>query len=110
MYLKTLEIAERLAKAEPDRADVQVDLVISLVKIAAAAVPPSRPPLERALAILLGLEEEGRLAPADQPKIEALRQMLAGRGRRLAGWLVLREKLCRRIRALVQPRRHRPKP
>ena len=111
-YQGALEIAERLAKAEPDRADIQVDLVNSLVRIATAAVaaPPSRPPLERALAILLGLEEEGRLAPADQPKIEALRQMLAGRGRRLAGWLVLREKLCRRIRALVQPRRHRPKP
>jgi len=109
-YQGALEIAERLAKAEPDRADYQRDLVVSLERIATAAAPPSRPPLERALAILLALEAEGRLAPADQPMIEDLRQRLAGRGRRLAGWAVLREKVCRRLSALLPTRRHRLKP
>jgi hypothetical protein len=73
-YQGSLEIAERLAKAEPDRADYQLDLVISLVKIGTAAA--GRSMLEQALAILLRLDLQGRLAPADQPKIEALRQML----------------------------------
>ena len=73
-YQQLLEIAERLAKAEPDRADYQLDLVISLVKIGTAAA--GRSMLEQALVILLRLDLQGRLAPADQPKIEALRQML----------------------------------
>jgi tetratricopeptide (TPR) repeat protein len=77
-YQGSLEIAERLAKAEPDRADAELDLVISLVKIGTVAEPVERPPLERALAILLRLDQQGRLAPADQPKIGALRQMLGG--------------------------------
>jgi hypothetical protein len=42
------------------------------------AQPVERPPLEQALAILLRLDQQGRLAPADQPKIEAIRQMLGG--------------------------------
>jgi tetratricopeptide (TPR) repeat protein len=77
-YQGSLEIAERLAKAEPDRADYQLDLVISLVKIGTVVEPADRAPLQQALAILLRLEQQGRLAPADQPKIEALRQMLGG--------------------------------
>ena len=77
-YQGSLEIAERLAKAEPDRADYQLDLVISLVKIGTMAEPVDRPPLEQALAILLRLDQQARLAPADQPKIGALRQMLGG--------------------------------
>ena len=67
-----------MAKAEPDRADYQLDLVISLVKIGTMAEPVDRPPLEQALAILLRLDQQARLAPADQPKIGALRQMLGG--------------------------------
>jgi tetratricopeptide (TPR) repeat protein len=77
-YQGSLEIRERLAKAEPDRADTQLDLVISLVKIGTVVEPVDRPPLEQALAILLRLDQQGRLAPADQPKIGALRQMLGG--------------------------------
>ena len=77
-YQGSLEIRERLAKAEPDRADAQLDLVISLVKIGTVVEPADRAPLQQALAILLRLEQQGRLAPADQPKIEALRQMLGG--------------------------------
>ncbi len=75
-YSSSLEIRERLAKSEPERADYQLDLVVSLVKVATAGDSPARPPLERALALLLELDRQGRLAPADQPKIEALRQML----------------------------------
>jgi hypothetical protein len=55
-----------------------VDLVISLVKIGTVVEPADRAPLQQALAILLRLEQQGRLAPADQPKIEALRQLLGG--------------------------------
>jgi hypothetical protein len=40
-YAKVLAIAERLAKAEPDRTDYQVDLVISLVRIGMSE-PPSQ--------------------------------------------------------------------
>ncbi len=67
-----------MAKAEPDRADYQLDLVVSLVKVGTMVQPVERPPLEQALAILLRLDQQGRLAPADQPKIEAIRQMLGG--------------------------------
>ena len=78
MYLKDLDIAERLAKAEPGRADLQIDLASSLVKAGLAADPPSAAPLQRALSLLETLERQGRLAPADQPKIAALRELLAG--------------------------------
>ena len=67
----SLAIAERLARQEPDRADFQVDVVNSLVRIG------DRRSLERALEILLRLKQEGRLQPADEPKIEGLREMLA---------------------------------
>ena len=50
--------------------------MISLVKIGTVVEPADRTLLKQALAILLQLEQQGRLAPADQPKIEALRQLL----------------------------------
>jgi hypothetical protein len=75
-YLKDLAIAERLAQAEPDRADYQVDLAISLTRVGIAGGSFAREPLERALAILLTLQKEGRLAPADEPKIAAVRELL----------------------------------
>ena len=75
-YARSLAIAERLAKAEPDRADLQMDHVISLVKVATFAEPATRALLEQALAILLQLDQQGRLVHADQQKIVALRQML----------------------------------
>ena len=53
--------------------------MVSYVKVASADSPPDRPLLERALALLLTLEEQGRLAPADQAKIGALQEML-GKG------------------------------
>ncbi|MFM8937263.1 MAG: tetratricopeptide repeat protein, partial [Vulcanococcus sp.] len=78
MYLNSLQIRERLATAEPDRADLQIDLATSLVKTGLAADPPSPAQLQRALTLLETLERQGRLAPADQPKIPALRELLAG--------------------------------
>ncbi|MFN6338092.1 MAG: TIR domain-containing protein [Cyanobacteriota bacterium] len=77
-YQGSLEIRERLSKAEPERADYQRDLVISLVKIGTVADPVDRAMLQSALAILESLERQGRLAPADQPKIAAIHEMLAG--------------------------------
>ncbi len=69
-YEKQLAIAERLARQEPQRADFQVDVAISLARIG------DRASLERGLEILLGLKQEGRLQPVDEPKIGALRKML----------------------------------
>ncbi|MBV8589907.1 MAG: hypothetical protein JO212_07580 [Acetobacteraceae bacterium] len=77
MYLKALAIGERLAQAEPDRADYQVDLVNALVRRAILeGESGGRPYLARALSILETLKAEGRLAPADEPKIAALHRML----------------------------------
>ncbi len=70
-FEKALAIAEQLARQEPDRADFQVDVVNSLVRTR------DRASLERGLEILLRLQQEGRLQPADEPKIEALTKMLA---------------------------------
>jgi hypothetical protein len=76
-YAKALAIAERLAKAEPDRADYQVDLVISLVRIGMSE-PPSQELLIQALNILQQLEQEGRLAPEHSAKIGALQEIIDG--------------------------------
>jgi hypothetical protein len=74
-YASSLAIAERLAKAEPDRADYQVDFVNSLVKIGTSE-PPSIEPLVKALKILQALEQEGRLSPEHSLKIGALQKMI----------------------------------
>ncbi|HET8799501.1 MAG TPA: tetratricopeptide repeat protein, partial [Thermoanaerobaculia bacterium] len=74
--LKSLAIRERLAEAEPDRADYQVDLATSLRFVGLLGPSPSRPLLERALAILQRLHAEGRLAPQDQRKIANLEKTL----------------------------------
>ena len=71
LFEKALTIAERLARREPDRADFQVAVAVSLARIG------DRVSLERGLEILLRLQQEGRLQPADEPQIEALRKMLA---------------------------------
>src|SRR5205823_4785451 len=75
---KDLAIAERLAAAEPDRADYQVDLVISLVNVGTNEKPTDNERLQRALSIILALKREGRLAPADEPKIAAVQAVLSG--------------------------------
>jgi len=78
-YLKSLGIRERLAQAEPDRADYQVDLAISLVRVGTARTRADRGLLERALQILRTLEEQGRLMEEDKPKIPALEAMISPR-------------------------------
>jgi len=61
---------------EPDRADYQVDLAISLYRVGIAGDSFAREPIERALAILLALHEAGRLAPQHESMIPALREAL----------------------------------
>ena len=79
-YLKALAIAERLAQAEPDRADYQRDLAISLSSAVTASGSFAREPIERALAILLTLQQAGRLVPGHESKIAALRDLLGSEG------------------------------
>jgi tetratricopeptide (TPR) repeat protein len=74
-FQSSLTIRERLAEAEPDRADFQVDLASSLVKVGLEGIG-GRANFERALSILETLKSQGRLSPADEPKIEALRSLL----------------------------------
>jgi hypothetical protein len=75
-YEGLLKIHERRAQAEPDRADYQVDLAISLSRVGTAGDSPAHKPLERALAILETLQLAGRLPPADEPMITALKALL----------------------------------
>ena len=73
-------ILERLAAAEPARADYQRDLAASLATIGASDGADSPEQLQRALSILEGLKDSGRLSPVDEPMIPALREMLRERG------------------------------
>lgn len=77
-YLKSLEIAERLAQAEPDRADYQLDLVISLVPLGRMNDLEGLQH-QRALMILNTMKEAGVLDPADEPMIPALQAMIRDR-------------------------------
>jgi energy-converting hydrogenase A subunit M len=81
-YKKDLEITERLAKQEPDRADYQTDLVVSLYR--AAAINPENiiSVLERALAILHDLDSEGRLEPAKRDWIIMLEKKIRNLGKK----------------------------
>ena len=76
-YLKDLAIAEMLANAEPDRADYQRDLVISLVRIAPISGDRAKEVLHQALDILESLQATGRLDPVDEPMIAAVQQLIA---------------------------------
>ena len=78
-YLKALRHRRALAQAEPDRADYQVDLAISLTRVGTAADSFSPEPIERALAILLKLQDEGRLAPDRESMIAQVRELLRRR-------------------------------
>ncbi|MBI1356501.1 MAG: CHAT domain-containing protein [Acidobacteria bacterium] len=77
-YGRALAIREALAQQESGRADLAVELAVCLANI------PHPELLERALGILVGLRDEGRLAPIDEPKIAAaeglLQEMRAARG------------------------------
>ena len=69
-YQKALEIRERLVVQEPERADYQTDLVVSLVRTA------TRESLERALAILRRLEQQHKLTAQQADWIGVLEQAL----------------------------------
>ncbi|MEM9156365.1 MAG: CHAT domain-containing protein [Cyanobacteria bacterium P01_F01_bin.33] len=73
-YANALAIRERLAAAEPERADYQRDLSFSLVRV--AAMDGDIDSLQRALSLLLALQESGRALPNDEAAIAAIRQML----------------------------------
>ena len=76
-FAKALAISERLARDEPDRADFQRDLVVSLVRQAEIADGvAARDYLQRALGIVEALQASGRLGPADAGMLPALRQRL----------------------------------
>jgi len=74
-YGKSVAVMERLAAAEPGRADLQLGLMSSLASAGVATGDRGR--IEQALGILRILDGEGRLPPAEQPKIAILESMLA---------------------------------
>ena len=76
-FSDSLSIRQKLTSAEPDRADYQIDLVISLFKTASVDETLAATNLKQALSLLLNLKASGRLQPADEPKIDAIEQMLA---------------------------------
>jgi tetratricopeptide (TPR) repeat protein len=75
-FSSALRIRQRLVDADPGRADYQVELVVPLARIGSIKGSAGRPELERALSILETLKSQGRLSPADEPKIEAVRSLL----------------------------------
>jgi tetratricopeptide (TPR) repeat protein len=75
-YQSALGIAERLAQAEPERADYQRDLAISLWRVGEAENPADIKFLKRALAILESLKDDGRLATADEWMIPELKRLI----------------------------------
>jgi hypothetical protein len=79
-YGELLERHERLAQAEPDRADYQRDLAVSHVRLGMMEDETSESHLKQALAILMSLKQAGRLDPVDEPYIDQLRQTLRERG------------------------------
>jgi len=69
-YEQALGIRERLVELDPANAGYKIDLVVSLTR---AGTPEA---LERALAILRGLEQEGRLSPRHAAWIAWIEQKL----------------------------------
>ncbi|HEV7515298.1 MAG TPA: hypothetical protein VGR07_03270 [Thermoanaerobaculia bacterium] len=76
-YRKDLDIAERLAKAEPNRADYQTDLVVSLMRMVQIEPANATVHLERALSILTTLRDTKSLLPKFEPWISSLEKQLA---------------------------------
>lgn len=80
MFVEAQRIHERLAQAEPDRADYQRDLVVSHWRLGLMEDEKSDWHLKQALAILVSLKQAGRLDPVDEPYLDQLRQTLRERG------------------------------
>jgi hypothetical protein len=76
-YGQLLRRYERLAQAEPGRADYQRDLIVSWVKMSDIEPARTREHLSRALAIAHSLYDQGRLAPADAWMVDDLTRRLA---------------------------------
>ena len=79
MAREAAKILERRTKAEPDRADYQRDLVVSLIRVG------RREDLDRALTILDPLRERGALTAQQQEWPELIRQMLDDLGKGAGG-------------------------
>jgi hypothetical protein len=75
-FAKSLAIIERLAQAEPGRADYQRDLIVSWVKMSEIDTARAREHLSRALSIARRLYDEGRLAPVDAWMVDELARRL----------------------------------
>jgi hypothetical protein len=71
-YEQALEVAEKLARANPSSAAAQRDLIVSYWKL--AQVTGDKSWWKRALDVAETLHREGRLAPKDAWMIETLRQ------------------------------------
>lgn len=76
-YRLLLAAADERVRREPDRADYQRDLAISLVDM--GVLSGNTEELSRALAIPSALAKGGRLDPVDRPRLERLERTL-GRG------------------------------
>ena len=77
---KALAIAQRLAQAEPQRADYQRDLIVSLVRIAQTDPAHAVEHLRRALDLARVLKTRGLLVEGLDEMIAGLQAMLAQAG------------------------------
>jgi hypothetical protein len=67
-----------LAQAEPDRADYQRDLSVSLWRVGVLEESPAH--LQRALGVLESLHSSGRMLVTDEPFLARLREIVRGHG------------------------------
>jgi tetratricopeptide (TPR) repeat protein len=79
-YNQALAIAEQLTTAEPDRADYQRAMMFSLVKISEVDESAANHSLQRALSIVLRMQERGQLPPVEEWIIAELQRRLQERG------------------------------
>jgi hypothetical protein len=75
-FEKSLRIRERLAADEPNRADYQTDLVVSLIRMAGFEPESGGAMLQRALSILETLRAREALLPTQELWLDAIRRML----------------------------------
>lgn len=71
-YRASLNIAERLAKADPGNAGWQRDLIVSYVKL--SEISKNESWVKKALSVALKMQERGILAPRDSWMIEELQR------------------------------------
>ena len=75
-FQKALAVIERLAATEPGRADYQRDLIASYVAISEIGDQDRADHLRKALDIAVGLQESGRMRPADEQMIAEIRKRI----------------------------------